>query len=237
MRGMAMVTNFTDWNGSNNLEHYGIPGMKWGVRRYMNKDGSLTDAGKKRYGPTGTGGSPKRMTKDFNDLDKSYANFEARRRSNADVAARYARRMNKAREKGDEGKASRMSEKAVKYGLKAGQYNKNKAAVENLQWQIIAKAARKGWTVNSEPVQRVASDGKTKVITALTGPLGGLIYSSVKKGRNATEVSGQNITVSRRGNRKQAVINYAAYRNADVQAQIRKNRVEQLAKEANQFRR
>lgn len=30
------------------LMHYGIKGMKWGVRRYQNKDGTLTAAGKKR---------------------------------------------------------------------------------------------------------------------------------------------------------------------------------------------
>lgn len=30
------------------LYHWGIKGMRWGVRRYQNKDGSLTDAGKKR---------------------------------------------------------------------------------------------------------------------------------------------------------------------------------------------
>lgn len=30
------------------LMHYGILGMKWGVRRYQNKDGTLTNAGKKR---------------------------------------------------------------------------------------------------------------------------------------------------------------------------------------------
>ena len=29
------------------LCHYGVPGMKWGVRRYRNKDGSLTSTGKK----------------------------------------------------------------------------------------------------------------------------------------------------------------------------------------------
>ena len=28
--------------------HHGILGMKWGIRRYQNKDGSLTAAGKKR---------------------------------------------------------------------------------------------------------------------------------------------------------------------------------------------
>ena len=32
------------------LIHTGIKGMKWGVRRYQRKDGSLTPAGKKRYG-------------------------------------------------------------------------------------------------------------------------------------------------------------------------------------------
>lgn len=31
------------------LAHYGILGMKWGVRRFQNKDGSLTKDGKRRY--------------------------------------------------------------------------------------------------------------------------------------------------------------------------------------------
>lgn len=34
----------------NALQHYGIKGQKWGVRRYQNADGSLTSDGKKRYG-------------------------------------------------------------------------------------------------------------------------------------------------------------------------------------------
>lgn len=31
------------------LAHHGIKGMKWGVRRFRNKDGTLTEAGKNRY--------------------------------------------------------------------------------------------------------------------------------------------------------------------------------------------
>ena len=40
---------YDDNHNTYELTHWGIKGMKWGVRRFQNKDGSLTDAGGKRY--------------------------------------------------------------------------------------------------------------------------------------------------------------------------------------------
>lgn len=37
------------YNTDDELTHWGVRGMKWGIRRYQNKDGSLTPAGKKKY--------------------------------------------------------------------------------------------------------------------------------------------------------------------------------------------
>lgn len=57
------------------LYHHGIKGQKWGVRRFQNKDGSLTPAGKKRYddGSTVRGmkyGVEKKFYKSYMDEDR-----------------------------------------------------------------------------------------------------------------------------------------------------------------------
>lgn len=54
---------------SNELMHHGIHGMRWGVRRYQNKDGSLTAAGRKR----------------INQLDSEYQRLTGKKLSKSSV--------------------------------------------------------------------------------------------------------------------------------------------------------
>lgn len=73
---------------SNILVHHGIKGMRWGVRRYQNPDGSLTSAGKNRYinsDGTLTKKGIKRMKGGFNvSLRKQI------RKSQTEIATEYA---------------------------------------------------------------------------------------------------------------------------------------------------
>ena len=58
------------------LYHYGILGMKWGIRRYQNKDGSLTEAGRKRY--AGAKGQQK-LQKDASQIEAKVRKLESKK--------------------------------------------------------------------------------------------------------------------------------------------------------------
>ena len=86
-------------SNTNELQHHGIPGQKWGVRRYQNKDGSLTRAGRKRQ----------QMSQDAKEA-KALKKKKVREMSNADL-----QKLNKRQEL--ERKHKQLNPNAIKKGM------------------------------------------------------------------------------------------------------------------------
>lgn len=89
-RTLEVVTHTTNRNGGamwtynyydpDVIMHHGIKGMKWGVRRYQNEDGTLTAAGKKR--------AAKSLTKEYRKSRKSDPRTDFLKLNRANSAAR-----------------------------------------------------------------------------------------------------------------------------------------------------
>ena len=82
---------------SSELYHYGIKGQKWGVRRFQNEDGSLTNAGKVRYS-------------NDSSLDKKGARKAKREAARKE---RQERRANRKQKIQDAARAYKMSDKEL----------------------------------------------------------------------------------------------------------------------------
>lgn len=84
------MSEFYDYNF---LCHYGIKGMKWGIRRYQNPDGSLTAEGIYRYG--GKTGLSKRIRSE----NKKAASLEREWLVSEEALKRSTKRLEKTKKK------------------------------------------------------------------------------------------------------------------------------------------
>ena len=156
------------------LYHYGVKGMKWGVRRYQNKDGSLTDRGIKKYAKKGYAQDSMRSNKTiagkawdaYTGAHKSHADIiydTSSKKKNRDRAERYLRD----KEKNNRESIKKKSVKVVAKGAVAATKAASKIGLAYMTDQIFYNGA--GTRACKEAVKNIGM----AVITAYTMARGG----------------------------------------------------------------
>ena len=133
---------------SDELAHHGIKGQKWGVRRFQNSDGSLTDAGKKHQA--------KVYARQLNKKDKSTIRIK-RKVKEADAEADRL-----------EYKAKRTHNDAKRLELETAAKNKRNSVSEERNRinqtekeikSLVNSIKKEGYSVDSKEVRRSSARG------------------------------------------------------------------------------
>lgn len=178
---------------SDYLIHHGIKGMRWGIRKYQNADGSLTSAGKQRYG----GGSIQKAKfkenrhdraaraaqRDADNLRKHGYTKEAdavqkvadiqrnkaavKRAKNKGNASSFGNRFKKRVDQGMNRSARKSFEKQAEREDARKEAKFKEKASERAVKKVVDKTANNSDSVRSEKVRKYAARGLAVAGTAL----------------------------------------------------------------------
>lgn len=149
------------------LYHHGIKGMKWGVRRYQNEDGTLTPEGRKRYGGNG-----------YEESYKKRKNRAIKGHQFGATADKYYHKADRALDKGNYEKQAKMltqakfydelkktsfkdlSKSEIEVGRRYYEESLNTARVESLGWFVGGIPGMVGAGIAAQTVQSFTSEGR-----------------------------------------------------------------------------
>lgn len=182
------------------LMHHGVKGMKWGVRRYQNEDGTLTEAGKKRYNSDFTAKDEKNFAlkntnaksyeRALNRMDQAYADSYARKTMYNKAAQKHMDKMlNRAKKIGydisndpknsTDKKLRKESAKFLDNLARGAAQIKRMQNIESRQHQTIASAAVVGYNVSVTKMPRMTLQKGRNMAQFIGGVPGQILYSAV----------------------------------------------------------
>ena len=167
------MTTWT-YTRTDELQHHGIKGQRWGIRRFQNKDGSLTPAGRRRYDEPNKGGKSngERESKPKTEKPKEYAIPKNKSLHRLQLEEKY-RKQGLSQEQAEQKAAKRIKTEAyvaaaaavtvgacIAYTKYKG-YTSDKVFKENTEFQRVMKLAENAEI--REGRQYLAVDKKDKV--------------------------------------------------------------------------
>lgn len=175
---------YEDIYDNNELYHHGIKGMRWGIRRFQNKDGSLTDAGKRRSRSLGQVVHDHKVKKKRVEALKKARATKAANKEAAEKAAKKAERRQKLIEKGRLS-PKKMTDEELKAAL-ARKENEKKYNDAMLATSTGKRAINKLWNDGIVPG---AAEGAKKVVSNLVDKkLSDVLGLNTKEAKSAYQI-------------------------------------------------